>query len=443
MKERKIEDKNKKQNYIKSIKCPNCGANLHPEEGSKTVKCSYCDSVSLYRIVGDEVKARVLKKTEKEKNKENIIIEEEKEETKENKIVEEVKEIETNNNIKAKNIIVNWRRISSAALAALVLGFGSTKLMTNKKNTNPVKSDKTISTEYNVNSKVSSPRSKFIPVSFSAREKEEITNMSLEDYEDGVVAVYKELINYFNYDNMIKDITAAYFLTNYDYIDEDLEQKLVEKGYIAKVNLLNEEGNLDKTTDGWNNIEGFYRLINHINDINQSNIQIAWNNGDMDLSGKLIEPSILCADKSDSEDVRSLFSNWANSYDLNKNSIRSNTAFAESMTILNDLSNSSFGANFLAKKACGIDIYNYLKSYMYKNYTTDELGKYFVAEDLDSLKWNLRKGTLLENSESEELSYIVSRYCELSHICFDSGNNELIEKLTARETNNKTLIKNI
>ncbi len=439
MKERKSEKKNKF--FVNAIKCPNCGANLHSDGNSNILKCSYCESISLYKNKNGSIKINVIEEPVK-------IIEEEPIE--ENETIEEVevKKVETNEEIdteiEAKNIKVNWKKIkrySAAVLAALAL-IPSTKFVISKFNNDKAistKSDKTISTKYKEESRKPYSRPEFDHMNFQTKEKQAITNLSLEDYENEVLDAYYEISNYIKYKDMIKDITSAFYLVNYDYIDEELEQKLVEKGYISEESIFDENGKIDTKSSGIKNFERFNNLLNYINEYNHFEIRNAWYKGYTDLSNKLLEPSILCADKNDSEVICNLFSCWANGYNLNQNSIINNSNFHKASVMLGDLDKTSAGAKYLGKIVCGVGLYDFVNDYMNENYLSEELVKYFVPEKLRTNKWQLREdGESLD--ESSELSFLISSHDRLKHTCFNNPISEIIDKSRERELDkNKSL----
>ena len=433
MKVKKSEKKNK--NFVNAIKCPNCGANLHPDGNSNILKCSYCESVSLYKNKNGAIKINAIEQpiniTEEEIKKENETIDEV-EELEEKKL--EVSE-NTETNIKAKNINVNWKRIkrySAAVLAALALIPSSKFIVSKLNNGKTLTSDKTISTEYNEERRKNNSRSEFDYMDFQVTGKKEITSLSLEDYEDGVVEAYNKISKYIDYDDMIKDITATFYLANYDYISEELEQKLVEKGYISGVSLFDENGKIDAKSPGFKNIERFNKLINAINDHNLFTIKRAWYYGDTDISNKLLEPSILCADKNDSEEICYLFSCLANGFNLNQNSIRNNYYYNKASSMLDSLENSSIGAKYLARKVCGIELYDFVHDYMEENYTYEELDKYFVPEQLRASNWCLREDCEPLDGSSE-LSFLIESHDRLQRTCLTNVNNELVNAIRGRE----------
>ncbi len=118
----------------------------------------------------------------------------------------------------------------------------------------PVKSDKTISTEYKEESRNQYSRPEFDYIDFQPAEKQAIASLSLEDYENRKI---------------------------------------------------------DTKSSGIKTFERFNNLIDHLNKYNHFVIKNAWYKGYTDLLNKLLEPSILCADKNDSEVTCNSFSCWA------------------------------------------------------------------------------------------------------------------------------------
>lgn len=131
--------KNSINNRVDIIKCPSCGASLHPSENSNIIKCTYCESVSLLKNENGTIKVDIIEKPKKE-------IENANEEKSEN----------TYTTIKAKNLNVYWKqtiRATCTALAIVVLGYATANIIKSKSNIVPTKNDKTISTESESNNK--------------------------------------------------------------------------------------------------------------------------------------------------------------------------------------------------------------------------------------------------------------------------------------------------
>ena len=105
-------------------------------------------------------------------------------------------------------------------------------------------------------------------------QESEVFEMTLEDYENGVIEAYNYLSQFLSYDHLMADIQSAYYLVNYEYISDELEEHLVQKHYITEIDMLDEEGKLSMDNpEGWINIDNFRSLKNAMNDYNQRQIQ--------------------------------------------------------------------------------------------------------------------------------------------------------------------------
>ena len=55
---------------------------------------------------------------------------------------------------------------------------------------------------------------------------------SMNTYSEGVEKSYNYLKNYIDYDHMLLDVECAYYLINREYISSELEQELINSGYV-------------------------------------------------------------------------------------------------------------------------------------------------------------------------------------------------------------------
>ena len=95
-------------------------------------------------------------------------------------------------------------------------------------------------------------------------QNKEIAPMTLEEYRLGVQNAYAYLSQFINYDNMQGDLQCLYYLVNREYMDDGLEEELINNGIVYETNF--EEQKYDTFIRSYN-------LINMISEYNQSTIQ--------------------------------------------------------------------------------------------------------------------------------------------------------------------------
>ena len=272
--------------------------------------------------------------------------------------------------------------------------------------------------------------------------------MTLEEFENGALNAYNELSKYINYEHMVEDVLASYYITNYEYISEELEEQLIEKGYIADTDMFDPDGIPQMDRSGWKNINYYNRLVNSINDYNEDRIQREY----YDVKNKTgvkspmeayIDASVLCAEEYDRQDMHELFEKWYNEYDLTAGTIRNNEAFEQAhkhLTHLNSgegqsqLYEASMGARYTELKVYGNEVMDFQTDYMEENYSYDELDEYFKPEELrQGSQFFLRDDFENQTECPDELYFCVRWFGEHWHFVRDEVNKELFTVMQTRE----------
>jgi len=275
----------------------------------------------------------------------------------------------------------------------------------------------------------------------SAKPERQHYEMTLEEFENGALAAYNYLKGYIDYEHMPSDVLAAYYLTNYEYISDELTEQLIEKGYIADIDMFDPDGKPEMDRSGWKNINYYNRLVNSINDYNEGRIQREYYEGNISDKSNYIDASVLCAEAYDKEDMHELFEKWYDEYDLTKDTIRSNEAFMEAhkhLTHLNSeekesqLFDASIGVRFSELKIYGNQVMDFETDYMYENYDYKELDEYFKPDELRQNQWFLRDD--FEKQECpDELYFCARMFGEHYHFVRDTVNKELFTVMRNKE----------
>jgi len=265
--------------------------------------------------------------------------------------------------------------------------------------------------------------------------------MTLEEYENGAATAFQELNKYINYEHMIEDVLATYYITNYEYISDELSEKLIEKGYIADTDMFDPDGKPEMDRSGWKNINYYNRLVNTINDYNEGKIQREYYAGKISGMENYIDASVLCAEAFDKEDMHELFEKWYKEYNLKKDTIRSNEYFMEAhkhLTHLNSeekesqLYEASMGARYSELKIYGNEVMDFQTDYMYENYDYKALDEYFKPDELRQNQWFLRDD--FEKQECpDELYFCARMYGEHYHFVRDEVNKEIFTTMRNKE----------
>ncbi len=241
---------------------------------------------------------------------------------------------------------------------------------------------------------------------------------------------------------MTEDVLAAYYITNYEYISDELTETLIEKGYIADTDMFDPDGKPEMDRSGWKNINYYNRLVNTINDYNEGKIQREYYEGKKSPKEDYIDASILCAEAYDKEDMHELFEKWYDEYDLTKDSIRSNEAFMEAhkhLTHLNSeekvsqLFEASLGARYTELKIYGNQVMDFQTDYLDENYDYKTLDQYFQPDELRQNQWFLRDDFNNDQECPDELYFCARMFGEHYHFVRDTVNLELFTTMRNKE----------
>ena len=126
--------------------------------------------------------------------------------------------------------------------------------------------------------------------------------MTIEDYAIGVNTAVAYLKQFINYDHIQQDTQCLYYLTNLDYIPNELKKELIDKGIVYDFNI--------ETNEGIELMMNSYNLLNMIADYNQSQIRKEENA----TPESIIDVSCLCYDEHDAKLVSDIHSNYFYAY---------------------------------------------------------------------------------------------------------------------------------
>jgi len=280
----------------------------------------------------------------------------------------------------------------------------------------------------------------------NAEPEEQQYEMTLEEFENGAAEAYQYLKQYIDYEHMIEDVLAMYYITNYEYISDDLTEELISKGYIADTDMFDPDGIPQMDRSGWENINHYNRLVNSINDYNEGRIQREYYDGSISPIENYIDASIFCAEEYDKEDMHELFELWYKEYNLEKDTIRSNEPFMQAhkhLTHLNSeektsqLYDASLGARYTELKVYGNQVMDFQTDYMYENYKYSDLDVYFLPDELRQNQWFLRDDFEKQDCP-DELYFCARMYGEHYHFVRDEVNKDIFSVMRTRELARET-----
>lgn len=276
-------------------------------------------------------------------------------------------------------------------------------------------------------------------------EQETSTPMTYDEYVSGVGACWDYLcgFNKFYYEHMAQDLQSAYHHTNYEYIDDALTQQLEAQDVIADDIVVDENGKTNPPSE-WINVQNCNSLFNEINNYNEIHISAAYGRyvaqGITDVSfadyvmPELINPSILCYDEHDREDVNQLFENYVKGYNLAKGSLHTNSNFLDAYRQItqvgdneNDLFDSSIGVRWMQLKTVGNQMRQFLRDFMWTNYES-ELKKYMKPNKLSQTQLELEDGQTFMFPENE-IEEACLYFGILKEFCNDKVNKDLFTLL--------------
>lgn len=265
----------------------------------------------------------------------------------------------------------------------------------------------------------------------------EKTPMTLEEYTLGVQKAYAELASKIGYQGMQEHLQCLYYLVNCEYIPEEVEQELINRGVIFETNF--DEGK-------FSTFEYAYSLINVMLDYNQSMVRNTDNIDD------LIDPSLLCFNEEDAKLLHNMHENYFMAY---KNGRYYNEDFEDNayyervfkqLTTLNGVERdgnnfeASVGAEFLALNLVGGDVMQMLRDDMQERYSRKELDKYFDKNLLNQMQWFLREDISLDLNrcvEQPDLESEVVDFAQLWVFVYDNVNNNIMNKFQTKCTKSK------
>ncbi len=280
----------------------------------------------------------------------------------------------------------------------------------------------------------------------SLEEQETVAEpMTFDQYAAGVEEGFKYLskFNEFYYEHMQQDLQSAYHHINYEYIDEDLTAQLMDLDVISNDEMVGPDGKLTPSSQ-WLNIQNCNSLFNEINNYNETHIRLAYERytkkGITDVSfadyvmPELINPSILCFDEHDREDIDQLFRKYVAGYNLEKGSLHTNENFLQAYRQItqvgdneSDLFDSSIGVRWMQLKTIGNEMRQFLRDFMWINYE-DDLHTYFKEDSLSRTQLFLKDGLTVQFPDNE-LEEAVKYFGILEEFCEKKVNKDFFSQL--------------
>ena len=260
--------------------------------------------------------------------------------------------------------------------------------------------------------------------------------MTINEYAYNVVNAYEYLKNFINYDSMKSDLQCLYYLTNRQYIEEDVEKELIDNGIVFETKLYDEMENFMRAMN----------LINVINDYNQSTV-----NHVEDIN-KLIDPTMLCYDEADAKLVHDMHMNYFNAYKNGRyynESFEDNDAYKmlfKQLTTLNAAEKAgnafelSVGARWTAQNIIGVSTMEMLCMDMQDEHKTSELAKFFDAAELNQKQFIVRDDIVFDLNrciEKPDLQSEAEDYYTLWHFMVDTIHNDIFETFNVVCENSK------
>ena len=250
-------------------------------------------------------------------------------------------------------------------------------------------------------------------------------DLNIANYTKEMEKAYNYLKQFINYDNLQADLQCLYYISNRTYIVTEVNNELVDNQIIYG------EENLEE------NFNQAFTLIEKINEYNENTIRNDYNNNTMDIN-HLIDISNLCYDSHDREIVRSMFNNYFEAYKEGLFDNEKYTAVFKELTTLNakeKLGNAHelhTGIMWLSQITLGREVIEMLHDDMKKDYTIEELSKYFKIEELQKGNWVLREDVSLDLNCLNELEYEIFNMGELITFCYDEVNNNIYKLFSVK-----------
>ncbi len=274
-----------------------------------------------------------------------------------------------------------------------------------------------------------------VPAITLVSEKHE--TLTYEQFMAIVDNAYNYLSQFINYEGMREDIKCRVYLVNVQYIDRELEQRLIAEGVIYSTNVNDEFF--------WVNFDNGENLKNNVCEYNQSTIHHQQLNGNFDIS-KLIDLSCLYAEQDDRAAYYQLFVNWFNSYVNGKFGNNYFTEGFKQLTALNSFENgrniydNSVGSRYDMWMGVGEDFMQMMRDYGAEKWSQEELSRYFDKGMLLKSQWVLRTDVTIDRTCIQEgsLEEFVLIYGQLDYVVHDIVYNDIYNYMGARcESNTK------
>ena len=248
--------------------------------------------------------------------------------------------------------------------------------------------------------------------------KVEGLDLNIDNYLEKLEKSYNYLKQYINYDYLQADLQILYYMANRTYMSTSTNDELIANYVVYSEDYIKE------------NFHRAFGLINLINEYNENTIRNDYLNGTMDIN-HLIDTSVLCFDNHDQKIVRSMFEHYFNAY---KNNLYENDEYIsvfKELTTLNaeerehNAHSLATGAMWLSQITIGRETIELLHDDMLRDYTIEELSKYFIREELENGNWILRDDVALDLNCMSELECEIFNLGELETFCYDQVNNNI------------------
>ena len=248
-------------------------------------------------------------------------------------------------------------------------------------------------------------------------------NMTMEEFAIDCNATVNYLKQFIDYDHIQQDTQCLYYLTNIEYIPQELKEELISKGIVYNVNL--------ETNEGIELLMNAYNLINMIADYNQSQIRQQANT----TPESIIDVSCFCYDEHDAKLVSNMHSNYFYAYKNGKFLNDYYTKVFKQLTTLNayehegNASELSVGARWIAQNSIGGGVMQLLRDDMQQDFTQEELYSYFDRTQLNMGQWILRDDLSFDFNCLSEHEYEVFNFGQLWVFVYDNVNNDMFREL--------------
>ena len=238
-------------------------------------------------------------------------------------------------------------------------------------------------------------------------------NQANYSYEECVRTACEYLSGKINYDHLPADLNCLVFLTNREYLSEEVQSDLIGQGIVYETNF--------ETEEGLQNFMQAYSLINIILDYNQSVIREDYEAGTMDIN-HLIDPSCLCMNAKDREIVHNMHVTYFEAYRAGR---FENDYYYAVLAQLVGNTEISYGPMWMARNIVGGDVMQMLRDDMQEDFERKELDKFFDKKELNAGQWIIKNGASLDVNSSNELEREASNFNGLWPFVYDNVNDDL------------------